>query len=302
MDEAARTASGGDPMQYAVTKLHLTQAHTLSTGTQVEVAVVDTAIDSSHPELKGSIEDTFDAVGRDIIPLRHGTEMASAIAAHGRLLGVAPGVRILAVRAFDGNDTIASSTTARVTEGLQWIAKSRARVVNMSFAGPPEPALQAVIGELWRKRMVLVAAAGNDGPHSRPEYPAAYPEVIAVTSTDVDDRVSSSANQGPYVSLAAPGVDVFAARPHQEYGFTRGTSVAAAQVSGVAALLLGRFPRLTPDAVKAILVSSGTKLAPNESDQGSPVSLVDAYQALITAPNTAGANATAVSNTPPARN
>jgi subtilisin family serine protease len=97
----------------------------------------------------------------------------------------------------------------------------------------------------------LIAAAGNAGPKSPPLYPGADPNVIAVTATDADDKIFSGANRGRYVSVSAPGVDILVPAPEGAYQLTTGTSVAAAEVSGVAALLLERNPRLTPADISA---------------------------------------------------
>ena len=224
-----------------------------------------------------------------VSPHAHGTAMASAIAAHGRLVGVAPAAHILAVRAFDGAAASAQSTTTRVLDGLQWAADSGARVVNMSFSGPADAKLHEMIAATRRKGLVLVAAAGNDGPQAAPDYPAAYPEVIAVTATDADDRLLKVANRGAYVSVAAPGVDIFVAAPDSLYGFTTGTSVATAHVSGLAALLIDRNPDLTPAAVQAILTQTAKHLSLGSREEGGDgAGLVDAYEALLAlAPATA---------------
>jgi subtilisin family serine protease len=278
----------GDPMQYVVGRLHLPEAHHLATGDHVLVAVIDSAIDARHPELNGAVAGGFDAVGGDLVPQTHGTAMASAIVAHGRLMGVAPAAGILAVRAFQTESGTTRGTTTRVLDALQWTVNSAARVVNMSFTGPSDPALHKMIAAARQKGMVLVAAAGNDGPRAAPDYPAAYPEVIAVTATDIDDHLLDVANHGAYVAVAAPGVEIFVAAPHGGYGFTTGTSVATAHVSGLAALLLERNPRLTPAAVQAILMETARHLGPTGRDDEYGAGLVDAYAALrATAPPTA---------------
>ncbi|HEU5272149.1 MAG TPA: S8 family serine peptidase [Xanthobacteraceae bacterium] len=294
--QAAPESLAGDPAQYVVAKLHLAQAHALATGGHVLVALIDSAIDDSHPELQGVLAGRFDAIKGRVSPHAHGTAMASAIAAHGRLLGVAPAAHLLAVRAFDGAGAGAQSTTTRVLDGLQWAADSGARVVNMSFTGPADAKLHEMIAATRRKGLVLVAAAGNDGPQAAPDYPAAYPEVIAVTATDAEDRLLKVANHGAYVSVAAPGVDIFVAAPEGRYGFTTGTSVATAHVSGLAALLIDRNPDLTPEAVQAILTRTAKHLASgirdgrgsDANDAGYGAGLVDAYEALLAlAPATA---------------
>jgi subtilisin family serine protease len=270
-----------DPSQYVPSKLHLPQAHTLATGRGILVAVIDTALDTEHPELRGGVAGRFDAVRSALQALPHGTAMAGAILAHGRLMGVAPAARILAVRAFDASEAGTRATTTRLLDSLQWTANSAARVVNMSFAGPDDPALRAMIAALHQKGLVLVAAAGNDGPQAPPVYPAAYPGVIAVTATDMDDHLLRVANHGSYVAVAAPGVDVFVAAPNGGYDFTSGTSVACAHVSGLAALLLERNPRLTPDAIAATLAHTAHRLGTQPRDDLFGAGLVDAYEAVL---------------------
>jgi subtilisin family serine protease len=272
----------GAPGQYAGSKMHLAQAHALARGTGVLIALIDAGVDTTHAELRGSVAQGVDTVGGELAPHAHGTAMASAIVAHGRLLGVAPAARIVAVRAFDGADASARATTVRLLDGLQWSATSGARIINMSFTGPADAQLEAMIAAVRRKGLVLVAAAGNDGPTAPPDYPAAYPGVIAVTATDVDDRLLRVANHGSYVAVAAPGVDISVAASNGGYGFTTGTSVAAAHVSGLVALLLERNPRLTPDAVAGILMQTAKDLGPKGRDDEFGAGLVDAYAALLT--------------------
>ena len=128
-----------------------------------------------------------------------------------------------------------------------------ARVINMSFAGPKDPSLERALKAAYDKNIVLIAAAGNAGPKSPPLFPGADPNVIAVTATDVDDKLFAGANRGKYVSVSAPGVDILVPAPENTYQITTGTSVAAAEVSGIVALLLERNPKLTPADVRRIL-------------------------------------------------
>jgi subtilisin family serine protease len=204
--------------------------------------------------------------------------MAGAIAAHGTLLGVAPRVRLLAVGALDA---AGEGTTVTIAAGLDWAVGRGARVVNMSFAGPHDPLLQQHIAAAHRRNVVLVAAAGNAGPTSPPLYPAADANVIAVTATDADDRPFRQANRGRHIALAAPGVDVLGPAPGASVQLSSGTSVAAAHVSGVAALMIERAPALGPEAVRKILMQSAAVLrtAPGE-DVGA--GLADAYRAVET--------------------
>jgi subtilisin family serine protease len=150
----------------------------------------------------------------------------------------------------------------------------------MSFAGPSDPQLRNALAAAYKKGMVLIAAAGNAGPSSPPLYPGADPNVIAVTATDSRDAVFAGANRGNYVALAAPGVDVFAPAPDGTYQLTTGTSVAAAEVSGIAALLIERNPALTPADVRRILTSTAKRLGPKARDPNYGAGLVNAFDAV----------------------
>src|SRR5262245_25542463 len=277
---AARTVAG-DPGQYVVSKLQLGETHRLATGSNVLVAVIDSSIDVRHPDLAGAIAEQFNAVGRQDRPHVHGTGMAGAIVAHRKLLGIAPNARILAVQAFssDANET-AQATTQHIIAGMDWAIKKGARVINMSFAGPYDPMLQLAMKNAREKGVVLVAAAGNLGPGSPPLYPAADPNVIAVTATDENDKLFAQANQGPHLAVAAPGVNILEPAPNAAYQVTTGTSVAAAHVSGVAALLLERNPSLDPAAVHEILTLSAKDLGTQGRDDKVGWGLIDPTRAL----------------------
>jgi subtilisin family serine protease len=183
-----------------------------------------------------------------------------------RLLGVAPGARILAIRAFGEAAGSADGTTFNILKGIEWATSQGARVINMSFAGPRDPSLERALKTAREKGVVLVAAAGNAGPKSPPLYPGADPNVIAVTATDIRDGVFRGANQGTQVSVAAPGVDVLAPAPDEAYQMSTGTSIATAHVSGVVALMLERDPSLTPTDVRKILEATATDLGPKGKD------------------------------------
>jgi subtilisin family serine protease len=210
--------------------------------------------------------------------------MTGAIAAHRKLMGVAPRARILAVHAFSPDAAESpQATTQHIVSGLEWAISKGARVINMSFAGPYDPMLQVALKKAHDKGIVLIAAAGNLGPKSPPLYPAADPHVIAVTATDQNDRLFAGANQGPHVSVAAPGVDILEPAPNGGYQVTTGTSVAAAHVSGVAALLIERNPALGPDGIHEVLTSSARTLAPKGRDDRFGWGLVDPAGALAEA-------------------
>jgi subtilisin family serine protease len=278
---AARTQSG-DSAQYVVNKLRLGEVHRVAMGSNVLVAVIDSEIDVAHPDLSGAFVERFDAVGRADKPHVHGTGMTGAIVAHRQLKGVAPAAKILAIHAFSPDAAEApQATTQHILAGLEWAIKKGARVINMSFAGPYDPMLQLAMKKAHDKGIVLIAAAGNTGPKSPPLYPAADPNVIAVTAIDRNDRLFAGANQGPHIAVAAPGVEIIEPAPNASYQVTTGTSVAAAHVSGIAALLIERNPALDPDSVHEILTSSARTLGRKGRDDQFGWGLVDPARALL---------------------
>jgi hypothetical protein len=281
----------GDAAQYELAKLHLPQAHTLAKGDGVLVAVIDSGIDATHPELTGAVADSYDTLAAPMTPHKHGTAIAGLIAAHGKLMGSAPSARILAIRAFDASGTSAQGTTFNILKALDWAAAHGAQVVNMSFAGPPDPALHRSIAAAHKKGIVLVAAAGNAGPQSPPLYPAADPDVIAVTATDADDKLFAQSNRGRHIAVAAPGAQILVAIPDGGYEVSSGTSYSAAEISGIVALMLERRNDLSPDKVRDILLATAKDLGPKGRDIMFGSGLADAYAALMAeaAPLTAAA-------------
>jgi hypothetical protein len=277
--QQTQNAAAGE-YQYALAKLRLPEAHRLATGGSVLVAVIDNGIDTTHPELADVIADSFDATGRPALPAHHGTGMAGTIAAHARLTGAAPAARILAIRAFASTGKTDESTSLAVLSSIDWAVANGARVINMSFAGPQDPEQALVLAAAAKKGVVLVAAAGNAGPKSPSLYPAADPNVIAVTATDPDDKLFVQSNRGRHIAVAAPGVDIVAPAPSGTYQFTSGTSVAAAQVSGIVALLLDAKPGLTPPAVRKALLATARDLGPKGRDDQFGAGLADAYSAV----------------------
>src|SRR3990170_1022194 len=268
--------------QYAGKTIRLEEAHRLARGNGVMIAVIDTAIEAAHPELMGTIAGIFDAGADGPSPADpHGTEIAGILVAHAALTGVAPAAKVLSVRAFRGGKrSPAQSTSLQLLKGINWAFASGAKIMNMSFTGPRDPLLERIIKEAAGKGVIFIAAAGNNGPKGAPVYPAAYPEVIAVTATDEKDKLYVKANRGDYISIAAPGVDIIAPALKGRYELSSGTSMAAAHVSGVVALLLERDAKLNWSEVRAILSSSARKPDRSIGREAVGAGIVDAAGAL----------------------
>ncbi len=227
-------------------------------GTGVKLAVIDTCVERDHAELQGSVASSFDAVqgvSGSCKPENHGTAVASLIAGHYKLQGTAEGASLLSAQAFSftSEENGIAATSREIVLSMDWAAAEGAQVMNLSFAGPADPLIERVVAAAYRKGIDLVAAAGNAGPASPPLYPAAYPEVIAVTATNGKRQVYSAANRGRYISVSARGVDVLAAHVNNTYGMESGTSFAAAEVSGVVASLLEKRPKAGPEEIRAAL-------------------------------------------------
>ena len=287
LQEQQAIPTEGDPAQYAVAKLRLAEAHTLAHGTNIRVAVIDSGIDASHPELSNSVVESFDALGSSEGAHVHGTGIAGAIAAHARLIGSAPAAQILAIRAFGKASTGAESNTYVVLKGLDYAAAHQARIINMSFAGPKDTLIGRGIAALAAKGIVMIAAAGNAGAKSPPLYPAANPSVIAVSATDAQDRLFAASNRGSYIAIAAPGVDIFLPAPDQKYQMISGTSFSAAYVSGLAALMLERDPALKADELRAILTRTARDLGSPGRDDLFGAGEADAFAATEAAASVA---------------
>lgn len=233
-------------------------------GRGVRVAIIDSAVDRDHAALRGAIAATFDALPELAVRERaHATAIAGLIAGRGRgdQAGVAPGAELLIARAFDiGSSGKASSRTDAILAALDWAVGERAQVINMSFAGPRNGLIARALQAASQRGVVLIAAAGNNGPRAPFAYPGAENSVLAVTATDHRDRIYVKANRGRYVFAAAPGVDLIAPTPGGGIGLVTGTSFSAAVLSGVAALVIERSPGRTPSAIAQTIAKTARDL------------------------------------------
>lgn len=305
LQQQKTTPAEGDQAQYALAKLRLPEAHKLAHGTGIRVAVIDSGIDTKHRELAGSIVDSFDALASSEGPHVHGTGIAGAIAAHARLMGSAPAAELVAIRAFSGTANGAQSNSWVILKALDYAARRNARIINMSFAGPKDPLVERGINAEAARGIVMVAAAGNAGAKSPPLYPAANPNVIAVSATDAQDHLFQASNRGGHIAVAAPGAEVFLPAPDEKYQMTSGTSFSAAYVSGVAALMLERNPALRPDELRAVIMKTARDLGSpgrddlfgaGEADACAAVEAVTSAQAAPVASSAPPASQTAPEN------
>ncbi|MEH2526639.1 S8 family serine peptidase [Bradyrhizobium sp. AZCC 1620] len=278
-----KASTEGDAAQYAIARLRLPQAHALVRGMNVTIAVIDSGVDAKHPELANSVADSFDALGSKEGPHTHGTGIAGAIVAHARLMGSAPEARLIAIRAFGAGSKGAESTSYVILRGLDYAAEHGAQIINMSFAGPKDPLIERGIAATAARGILMVAAAGNAGAKSPPLYPAANPNVIAVSATDAQEKLFVASNRGNHIAISAPGADIFLPAPDEKYQITSGTSFSAAYVSGVAALMLEHNPALKPNDVRALLTKTARDLGTPGRDDQFGAGEADAFAAVTAA-------------------
>ncbi|MFJ7588711.1 type VII secretion-associated serine protease mycosin [Streptomyces sp. NPDC097617] len=289
--------------QWGLLSLRAEEAWGTTRGDGVTVAVLDTGVDESHPDLAGQVLAGTDLIGMGAGPgdrawARHGTAMASIIAGHGHgpsrgqgVLGVAPQARILPVRVIleegdPGRAKARDSKGGALAEGIRWAADHGADVINLSLGDDSDSAHHEAgedeaVQYALAKGVVVVASAGNGGESGdRVSYPAAYPGVIAVTAVDRRGKKAKFSTRNWYATVSAPGVDVVIADPDRSYYEGWGTSAAAAFVSGAVALVRAAHPDLSPAQVKKLLEATAADSPAGGRDDARGYGLVDPVAAL----------------------
>jgi len=210
------------------------------------VGLIDTAVATTHPALRGARVHSRDfAPAGTPQPSVHGTSVLSILVGDAPAYrGLLPGTEVFAAAVFfTGPDGREMATTAGLVRALDWMTLNHVPVVNMSLAGPKNAVLGTAIDRAYDAGTVVVAAVGNRGPAAPPLYPAAFPRTIAVTALDRARHVYRLANRGAHVDFAAPGVDVRHAAGETGYGSSSGTSLAAPFVTAaIVSSCAGRHP------------------------------------------------------------
>lgn len=291
--------------QWHYEAINLPKAWDIIKSADVIVAVVDTGVSFTHPDLQGIFVDGYDFVDNDSDPtdpsndVSHGTHVTGTIAAlsnNGK--GVAGvnwggyGIKIMPIRVLGADG---SGTLDAVANGVRYAADHGAKIINMSLGGGGDSQiLREAIQYAYNKGVTIVCAAGNEnGPVS---YPAKYPETIAVSSVRYDLQRAPYSNYGPEVDVAAPGGDtsvdqngdgyadgvlstIWSKDNGDTYMFLQGTSMAAPHVAGVAALLYASG-KTTPEEIREALKNTAKDLGPAGEDDYYGAGLIDAYAAI----------------------
>ncbi|MFT6399464.1 MAG: serine protease [Bradymonadia bacterium] len=305
--EATRVDDPLYQFQWHLDQIHVEDAWNQANGDGAVVAVIDTGVafaDSSTGlrqvrDLSGtSFVPGYDFVSDDDQPHDehgHGTHVAGTIAqttnnGYG-VAGIAPGAAIMPIRVLDASGR---GSTADIAESIRWAADNGAHVINMSLGGPlPSRIMQDAVAYAHRKGVTIIAAAGNSG-WSMPSFPAAYPNVVAVSATQFDRDTTFYSNYGRYIDIAAPGGNTQLdqnddGRPdgvmqetltrenpaEHEFALYMGTSMASPHVAGVAALI--HQQGIThPDRVEEMLQASSTQDVPDYTAEHYGAGLLDA--------------------------
>ena len=287
-DQQVQIAEPDDPYytsQWGLPRGGVPAAWALSSGAGITVAVVDTGVDATHPDLQGQLLPGYDFLNDDADPTDdngHGTRMSGIVGAvcnNGEgVCGVAPDATILPVKALDAQGY---GPYSAVASGITYAVDHGARVVNLSLVGTaPSTILQAAVDYAVAHDVVVVSAAGNYGTDV-PGYPAAANGSVAVAAINDADAHPGFSNYGAWISVSAPGVDVATTTAGGGYALSTGTSPAAAFGSGVFALLFAANPTMSRTDAIARVQAGAIDLGSSGWDPYFGWGRVDAYGALV---------------------
>jgi hypothetical protein len=262
-------------LQVSLRELAIVTAQQRSRGAGVKIAVIDTGVDFAHPDLKGRVIAHHNFVDADDAKFQHdmhGTEVSGVIAAVADngigIVGIAPDAQVIALKACwqAAASGAAMCNSFTLAQALAAAIAAHADIVNMSLAGPADPLLTRLVEQGAMQGMIFVGAAGRAG--SGNSFPADLEQVLAVDAAE-----DSSGNPR---HLLAPGRDVLTLVPGGHYDFASGSSLAAAEVSGIVALMLAERPHLNANEVRTLLLRSSRRV---DSPAGE-ILAVDACAAL----------------------
>lgn len=295
LDQSARSADRVSDGQWFHSYLDIAQAHTMTRGSGIKVAVVDTGVDANHPDLRGSVHQGNDLIAASdgrVDSNGHGTAMSGLIASHGRVTGVAPAAIILPVRVSTAVEAIGD----KVARGIKWASDNSVDVISISSSvSVDDLLLRQEVRAAINRNIVVVAAVGNRPNDTRVGYPAAIAGVVAVAGVDRNGNRSAVSVAGPEVVIAAPSDNISSTDKGGGYREGTGTSDATAIVAGAVALIRAKYPDLkATEVVRRLTATAIDKGAPGrDPEYGYGVlNLVGALTAELPATTTTAPTAT----------
>jgi type VII secretion-associated serine protease mycosin len=275
--DAPMTVQAADIDRWHLEFLRAAEANAVSQGEGVIVAVIDTGVDASHPDLAGSVVPGFNPDGVGAPDGRsdtngHGTGMAGLIVGHGIMIGIAPKAKIMPIRA---------SNTDSIARGIDWAVANGAQVINISKGhGAATPDVRTAVASAVAAGVVIVASAGNAPDSKDVEYPAAFEGVIAAAAVNRSGARATVSVGGDRLVLAAPGEQITTTGPGGIHYTGSGTSQASALIAGVAALVKARFPNLSGREIYHRLVMTADDKGPPGRDAEYGYGIVNPVRAL----------------------
>jgi len=272
-----------EKLPWGIQRIHADLVWEVTTGSMIRVAILDSGIDLDHPDLWRNIKGGINTLKPHKSPdddNGHGTHLAGTVAAIDNdfgVIGIGPEVSLYAVKVLNKKGI---GWLSDLIEALDWCISNEIQVVNMSFGSLEEnQSFHDAIIKVYQAGITMVASAGNNGEDSGLiEYPALYPETIAVSAIDEDDNFASFSSLGPQIDITAPGVDICSTCKKGFYRTLSGTSMSAAHVTGTVALILTTFPGggydmdgdgiWDPDEIKIKLMETAEKLDLHPHQQG----------------------------------
>jgi subtilisin family serine protease len=239
-------------MQHGIHEIQAITSHQWSRGGGVRVAVIDTGMDHTHPDLESSTEKTRNFVDNNEIAFRgdaHGTAVAGLIAAEADnqtgMVGIAPDARLLAIKAcWHESDAAAAARCNSLTlaKALNFAIQEQVDIINLSLTGPPDPLLERLVNSALAKDILVIGATPS---HNNVAFPISIEGTVAVSMPDGSTR-----------SISAPGRQVLSTHPYKEYDFFTGSSFSTAHITGLAALIRSLSPTLSPSDLLSVLENS----------------------------------------------
>jgi len=260
-------ASDNSEMPWGIVRVNAPAAWPVTDGHGVKVGIIDTGIDLTHPDLAANIAGGYNATNPKLSPADdhgHGTHVAGTIAAvydSKGVVGVAPKASLYAVKALDRNG---SGNVSDIVAAIDWAVQNHMQVVNMSLGSPQESeAIAQAVLAAYNNGVTVVCAAGNDS--GAVNYPAAGKGALAISASNISDKIAYFSSRGPQIKFIAPGVDIYSTIPNG-YEKMDGTSMASPHVAGLAALAVGAGAA-NPDMVLAMLKGAATPLPGLDADE-----------------------------------